>query len=71
MRAIEIGHIIRERRKVLKISTVQLAEYCGMSKTTINNIERGRANPSLEILNEILRFLGMEMQINIINTISG
>lgn len=62
---IELGKIIRARRKVLNLTIGQLSEYTGFSRTTISDIELGKTNPRLDVLMEIFRFLSLEMKIEV------
>jgi transcriptional regulator with XRE-family HTH domain len=57
----EIGLKIKERRKIMAIPQTQLASYTGLSVVTLSQIECGKANPSLDTLNEIFHFLNLEM----------
>ena len=57
----EIGKKIKERRKIMSLSQKQLAGYAGLSVVTLSQIENGKANPSLETLNEIFHFLNLEI----------
>jgi HTH-type transcriptional regulator/antitoxin HipB len=61
----ELGKIIRARRKVLNLTIGELSEYTGLSRTTISDIELGKTNPRLDIINEIFRFLNLEMKIEV------
>ncbi|WP_321438288.1 type II toxin-antitoxin system Y4mF family antitoxin [uncultured Bacteroides sp.] len=63
-----IGNTIKERRKMLSITQRELAEIAGVGINTLTKIERGEANPSLEVLNRILDALGLEIEIKIKNT---
>lgn len=65
MKKEELGKIIRARRKVLNLTIGELAEYAGLSRTTISDIELGNTHPRLDVINEILRFLNLEIQIEI------
>ncbi|MEX0812393.1 MAG: helix-turn-helix transcriptional regulator [Chitinophagales bacterium] len=65
MKSKELGKIIRDRRKVLKLTIGELSEYTGFSRTTISDLEHGKTNPSLEVINEILKFLNMEIKIEV------
>lgn len=56
-----IGTTIKSRRKVLRITQLQLADLAGISVNTLYKIERGQANPGLEILTKIADTLGMEV----------
>ena len=57
----EIGQKIKERRKIMSMSQSQLANYTGLSVVTLSQIESGKANPSLDTLNEIFHFLNLEI----------
>ncbi len=61
----ELGKIIRTRRKVLNLTIGELAEYTGLSRTTISDIELGNTHPRLDVINEILRFLNLEIKVEI------
>lgn len=51
------GKNIRKRRKELNLSQLTLAEYSDSSVNSINNIERGVSNPSLNIACKIAKAL--------------
>ncbi len=63
----EIGLKIKERRKVLNLPQIQLANYAGLSVVTLSQIESGKANPSFDTLNEIFHFLNLEIKIAVKN----
>jgi len=63
----QIGEAIKNRRKELKITQPHLAELADVSANTLYKIERGQANPSLEILNKIVEVLGMELKLEVKN----
>lgn len=65
MTNIEIGEQIKGRRKVLRITQPDLAEMAGISVNTLYKIERGQANPTVEILNRVADILGMEIKLEI------
>ena len=44
----EIGKIIRERRKSLKVNQLELSELAGVGINTLVAIERGEGNPKLK-----------------------
>lgn len=58
-----IGKQIKERRKILRITQSDLAELSGISINTLYKIERGQANPTLKLLNQIAKVLGMEFKL--------
>lgn len=61
----EVRNVVKERRKELGISQVDLAEMSGLSLATIKNIERGEGNPSYETISRILEVLGMEISFRV------
>ncbi|MCD6544964.1 MAG: helix-turn-helix domain-containing protein [Flavobacteriaceae bacterium] len=65
MKKEELGKLIRARRKVLNLTIGKLAEYTGLSRTTISDIELGKIHSRLDVINEILRFLNLEMKIEV------
>ncbi|MGI9192006.1 MAG: helix-turn-helix domain-containing protein [Chitinophagaceae bacterium] len=56
-----IGLSIKQRRKALKITQPHLAELAQISVNTLYKIERGQANPSLDVLTRLAEILGMEI----------
>lgn len=57
----EIGRKIKARRQIMAMPQSQLADYSGLSVVTLSKIENGKANPSLDTLNEIFHFLNLEI----------
>ncbi len=55
----KIGKQIQERRKVLQITQADLAEISGVSLRTVKANEAGDANPTIDILNRVLKPLGL------------
>jgi putative transcriptional regulator len=47
---------LRERREAADMSQADLAEAVGVTRQTINSIERGRYDPSLELAFRLARF---------------
>ena len=54
-----LGTQIEKRRKQLRVSQADLAELSGVSLRTVNAVEKGRANPSVETLSRILEPIGL------------
>lgn len=54
-----ITHQLKLKRKNLGLSQQRLAELAGVSLPTIQTMESGRANPSLEILIRISKVVGL------------
>jgi transcriptional regulator with XRE-family HTH domain len=61
----EIGLKVKERRKVLKIDQISLAEIAGISVHTLSNIESGITNPRIETIYKILDSLGYIINIEL------
>lgn len=51
--SIEIGQLIRKKRKEKKITQEALALHCGIDRSYIGRIERGEVNLTVEKLYEI------------------
>ena len=60
-----LREVVKERRGVLGISQIDLAEMAGISLATVKDIERGMGNPSMKTVTRILEVLGMEMDFHI------
>jgi transcriptional regulator with XRE-family HTH domain len=61
----ELGKLIKHRRKVLGLTIRDIADFTGMSKTTISEIERGIRNPTFEVLQNIFEYLNLEMKVEV------
>lgn len=64
-----LKEVIKNRRKVLGISQLDLAELSGISLPTVKDIERGIANPSLATISKLLDVLGMEIEYRVRKTV--
>lgn len=62
---VTIGEQIRLRRKELMITQPDLADIAGISVNTLYKIERGQANPTIEVLDKILNVLGLEIIVGV------
>ena len=65
----DIGTVIKERRALLRISQQDLSDYSGVGISTVKDLERGVGNPSLQILQKILDVVGMEMVLQVKQTV--
>ncbi|MBF6594739.1 MAG: helix-turn-helix transcriptional regulator [Thermaceae bacterium] len=54
-----IGQTIRELRKQAHFSQKKLAEVSGLSQAQISQMERGKTNPTLEVLNAVAQALNV------------
>lgn len=57
----EIGSVIKNRRKELKITQPRLAELAGVSVNTLYKLERGAGNPTIDVLSDLAEVLGLEI----------
>ncbi len=65
----DISILIKNRRKILRITQLALSEMAGISLRSLKEIERGKGNPTINSLNKIADILGLEinMEVKIIN----
>lgn len=68
--AINIGQSIRERRELLGLLQPQLSSIAGVSTRTIQLVEAGKANPSLQTLMQLADALGLNLQLVLKNKVS-
>lgn len=61
----EIGQAVKNRRKTLGVTQPHLAELAGVSVNTLYKIERGEANPTLEVVAKLADVLGMELTLTV------
>ena len=61
----EFGQTIRQRRKALRITQPHLAELAGISINSLYKIERGEANPTLELVDKIANVLGLVLKLEV------
>jgi len=62
---LEIGDAVRKRRELLGLLQPQLAAIAGVSRRTLQLIEAGKANPSLETLFKIADALGLSIKLKL------
>jgi transcriptional regulator with XRE-family HTH domain len=65
----DIGLVIKERRSLLGISQQDLSDYSGIGISTVKDLERGVGNPTLHTLQKILDVVGMEMVLQVRQTV--
>ena len=65
----QIGVTIQQKRVKLALKQEDISEIIGISTKTIQNIENGKANPSLNILQKLSAVLGLEIIVQIKTTI--
>lgn len=65
MLAKHLGAAIKNRRKELNITQPHLAELANVSTNTLYKLERGQANPSLDVINKLAEVLGLELKLEV------
>jgi transcriptional regulator with XRE-family HTH domain len=60
---IELGTKLRRRREVLGLLQTQLATLSGVSTRTIQLVEQGKGNPSLDTLLQLADPLGVRLDL--------
>ena len=65
MLAEQFGEIFKSRRKELNITQPHLAELAKVNTNTLYKLERGKGNPSLNVLNKLAEVLGMELSLEV------
>lgn len=58
-----LGNIIRQRRELLGLLQTQLADLSGVSSRTIQLVEQGKGNPSLDTLISLIDPLGLRLEL--------
>lgn len=61
--ATELGEIIRKRRELLGLLQTQLASISGISTRSLQLVEMGKANPSLDTILKIVSPLGLTLKL--------
>ncbi len=61
MNSRSIGTEIRNRRRMLKVTQEDLAEIAGVSVRSIKAIEKGDANPTVGLLQQVLEPVGLTL----------
>lgn len=61
----KLKDIMKQRRKQLRLTQVDLAEMAQIGLATVKEIERGKGNPSLSTVTKILDILGLEIDYRI------
>jgi len=64
-----IVETLKKRRIRLQVTQETLALLTGVSLRTIKQLEAGKGNPTLETIQKLADVLGLELQLEIKNTI--
>lgn len=60
-----IGELVTDRRKMLAVTQLELAQMCGISVHALSNLEGGRGNPTVALLLKVLDVLGLKLRIGV------
>ncbi|WP_081202944.1 helix-turn-helix domain-containing protein [Niastella yeongjuensis] len=60
---VKIGDRIRQRRELLGLVQPKLADLSGVNTRTIQLVEQGKGNPSLETLLRLIEPLGLNLEL--------
>jgi y4mF family transcriptional regulator len=63
MNAGQLGALVTKRRQELRIDQATLAGLAGVSIHTVSNLEQGRSNPTLKVVERVLDALGLELTV--------
>lgn len=58
----EWSTLLRQRRELCKLTQTELAVRAGVSLPSIQNMEAGRANPSLKTLEKVFSIVGIRIE---------
>ncbi|MDO4510290.1 MAG: helix-turn-helix domain-containing protein [Bacteroidales bacterium] len=61
----DYSSIIKERRKSVGITQEDLADMAGISLSYLKMIEQRKANPTIQIIEQVLDCLGMQLNVAI------
>jgi transcriptional regulator with XRE-family HTH domain len=61
--AIHFGAAVRQHRELIRISQEELAGRAGLDRTYVSGVERGRRNPTLEVLQRLSDALGADLDV--------
>ena len=61
----ELGDTIRQRREVLGLVQSRLATLSGVSIRTIQLVEQGKGNPSLDTLIKLADPIGLQLELSL------
>lgn len=57
------GRAVRQHRELMRLSQEDLADRAGLDRTYVSGIERGRRNPTLEVLQRLSDALGADLDV--------
>jgi y4mF family transcriptional regulator len=61
---VDLGALVRSRRKQLKVNQAELAMTCGTGLRFIVDLEKGKATCQIGKVMAVLRILGLSIEVN-------
>ncbi|ANO35406.1 hypothetical protein A6E01_19530 (plasmid) [Vibrio breoganii] len=61
--AVQLGLTIKHQRTKLNLRIIDVAEKCGLSKDTVNKIEKGELNVRLHNVMKVINLLGITLSL--------
>jgi len=65
MNIVEFGKLIKNRRNILEINQQDLSEISDVALHTISDIESGKGNPTLQVIDKLCSVLGLVIKFDI------
>jgi y4mF family transcriptional regulator len=62
---VQIGTIVKQRRKELGLEQVDLCEMADIGSTTLSKLEQGKGNITLDSLEKIVDVLGLKVTLEL------
>lgn len=62
---VDIGKVLRNRRRELRMTQVEVAQYCGCSQRLISEVERGRGTVGIDKVIRYANGLGVDFVMSI------
>ena len=59
----ELGNRVRERRRALGVTQIELSALAGCSPAFLRNLEQGKRSVRLDKLNDVLEVLGLTLTV--------
>jgi len=57
------GQAVRKHREIVRLSQEDLADRANLDRTYVSGIERGRRNPTLDVLQRLSTALGVDLDV--------
>lgn len=58
-----LGQAVRQHRELVRLSQEDLADRAKLDRTYVSGIERGKRNPTLDVLQRLSTALGVDLDV--------